>query len=124
MFLILKFKWWTGKWELAGMTDGEEVAQGILEFEVAQALEMARDKIEFWASTSEEDGVVRVIDSRGNGHDVGLLAAFTLKRIDLPEDPTLFGLPRLDVVKTENVTVTDDDEDEQYRRFMLAAGGI
>lgn len=30
----------------------------------------------------------------------------------------------LEVIKTENVTVTDDDDDERYRQFMLATGGI
>jgi len=30
----------------------------------------------------------------------------------------------LEVIKTENVTVTEDDEDEQYKQFMLATGGI
>jgi len=30
----------------------------------------------------------------------------------------------LEVVKTENVTVTEDDDDERYRQFMLATGGI
>ena len=54
--------------------------------------------------------MVRVIDTRGDWHDTGLWAAFTIKRVDLPEDPTLFGLPRLDVVKTENVTSTGGAE--------------
>lgn len=107
MFLIMKWKWGSDEWELAGMTDDEEVAQDILEFEVEQEWGHAFDKIECWTTRTEKDGVVRIIDSRGDkGRFWGLWAAFTIKRIDLPEDPTLFGLPRLDVVKTENVTST------------------